>query len=59
MAGNLLVTGKKSAIKNVFGNYRLKRRTKERAGYLYYISRHFIALGMYITINEQGVIKEC
>ena len=27
--------------------------------FLYCPSRHFIALGMHITINEQGVIREC
>jgi hypothetical protein len=27
--------------------------------FLYCISRHFIALGMHISINEQGVTRAC
>jgi hypothetical protein len=33
-AGNLLVSEKKSSIKNVFGNNHCNRCTKDRAGFL-------------------------
>jgi hypothetical protein len=49
---------KKSAIKNVFGMIIV---TGVQKSVLVFClpSCHFIALGMHITINEQGVIMEC
>jgi len=46
--------------KNVFlKNNQLKQYGTGYAGFVQCISRQFIALGMHITINEQGVIREC
>ena len=42
-----------------FRNYHFNRLHQEPCWFFVLPSRYFIALGLHITINEQGVIKEC
>jgi hypothetical protein len=62
MAGNLWLSEKsikKYFWERSFGNDDCTRCNYDRAGFLYCISCHFIAPGMHMTINEQGVTREC